>query len=62
MKKTQLVAITTLTLTALAAATAICLIRKNRRNKRRAIVSDAGYETAYDIHFPPRYSPGKTAL
>ena len=27
--------------------------RKAKHQKRLAIVSDAGYETAWDVHFPP---------
>ena len=28
------------------------LLKKYKHKKRLAVVSDAGYETAYDIHFP----------
>lgn len=28
------------------------LLKRFKHKKRLAVVSDAGYETAYDIHFP----------
>jgi len=31
------------------------LAKKTKHKKRLAVVSDAGYETAYDIHFPLKY-------
>ena len=31
------------------------LLHKNRHKKRLATVSDAGYETAWDVHFPLKY-------
>jgi hypothetical protein len=30
----------------------IYLLKRYKHRKRLAVVSDAGYETAYDIHFP----------
>ena len=56
MKKKELITLTVLT--AILAGTTIYLLRKNNRNqhrKRLATVSDAGYETAYDIHYPLKY-------
>ena len=53
MNKKQLIALAALT-TLLTGAT-IILLRKNKHKKRLATVSDAGYETAYDVHYPPRY-------
>ena len=56
MKKKELITITALT--AIIAGTAIYLLRKNNRlqhKKRLTTVSDAGYETAYDIHYPLKY-------
>jgi hypothetical protein len=63
MKKKDLIVFTALT--AILAGTALYLLRKNHRNKhqkRRATVSDAGYETAYDIHYPLRYKRGGAAM
>lgn len=56
-KKQQLIAITALTTlaTAAAACSAIYLIAKKRRDKRLAVVSNAGYEMAYDVHYPMKY-------
>jgi hypothetical protein len=53
MKKTQLIAFTTLTV--VAATVTICLLRKTQHKKRREFVSNAGYELAYDVHFPIKY-------
>jgi len=53
MKNTQKIAALTLT-TALVGLT-IYLWKKNEHKKRRALVSNAGYEMAYDVHFPVRY-------
>jgi hypothetical protein len=57
MKKKDLIAITALT--AILAGTAVYLIRKNRHNRRKDFVANAGYEMAYDIHYPVRYAKGK---
>jgi len=53
----QLIAITALTTLAASAAalTAIYLVTKKRREKRLAVVSNAGYEMAYDVHYPVKY-------
>jgi hypothetical protein len=53
MNKTKLITILSLT-TALTGAT-IYLLKQCRHKKRMAVISDAGYETAYDIHFPLKY-------
>lgn len=53
MNKKQLIAITALT--TIAAATTLCLLSKRKHKKRLVTVSDAGYETAWDVHFPTRY-------
>jgi hypothetical protein len=57
MKNKQLIAVTALTTLAAtaAAATAIYLIAKKKREKRLAVVSNAGYEMAYDVHYPIKY-------
>ena len=63
MKKKQLIVFTALT--AVLAGTTIYLLRKNNRKKhkkRLVTVSDAGYETAYDIHYPLRYKRGGAAI
>jgi hypothetical protein len=58
MKNTQKIAALTLT-TALVGLT-IYLWKKNEHKKRRTLVSNAGYEMAYDVHFPVRYKkPGR---
>lgn len=56
-KKQQLIAVTALTTLAATAATltAVYLVAKKRRDKRLAVVSNAGYEMAYDVHFPMKY-------
>lgn len=49
-----------------AALTAAVLIslrcaKKTKQKKRLTVVANAGYETAYDIHFPLRHNkPGKS--
>ncbi|HEY4062202.1 MAG TPA: hypothetical protein VGM30_09895 [Puia sp.] len=58
MKNTQKIAALALT-TALVGVT-ICLWNKKKEHKKRlALVSNAGYEMAYDVHFPVKYK--KTA-
>jgi hypothetical protein len=56
-KNQQLIAITALTTLAATAATfaAVYVIAKKRRDKRLAVVSNAGYEMAYDVHYPMKY-------
>ena len=58
MKKSQLIALTTLT-TAAAAVATIYLLRKKKHEKKLIAVSNAGYEMAYDIHFPVKYKSAK---
>jgi hypothetical protein len=58
MNKKQLIAITALT--AILAGTTIYLLRKKRHNRRKAVVANAGYEMAYDVHYPVRYSRRKS--
>lgn len=53
MKKTQLIA--TLAVTTTLAAAAFYLVKQYRQKKRLALVSNAGYEMAYDVHFPLKY-------
>lgn len=57
MKRNQLIAISALGV--VFAATTIYLIRKNRQNQRKKVVANAGYEMAYDIHYPMKYSGRK---
>lgn len=54
MKKSQLIALTALTAT-VAAAAAIYVYRKRKHEKRLITVSNAGYEMAYDVHYPIKY-------
>jgi hypothetical protein len=59
MKKTDLLAVTALTATLVGLT--IFLLRKDKHNKhkrRMTVAADAGYETAYDIHFPVKYRRG----
>ena len=42
-------------ITTVVAGAAVYIYRKRRTRKQLAIVSEAGYETAYDIHFPLKY-------
>jgi len=53
-KDKQLIAITAFT-TLLAGAATIYLLTKKKREKRLAVVSNAGYEMAYDVHYPLKY-------
>jgi hypothetical protein len=55
MKKSALVTLTLLTATAAIAGTAICLLKKRQHRKRREFAANAGYEMAYDVHFPVKY-------
>ena len=57
MKKNKLF----LTLVVVAAAVGVnaFLIKRMRHKKKLAVVSDAGYETAFDIHFPLKYKKAK---
>jgi len=58
MKKSQLIALTTIA-TAAAAITTIYLLKKRKHHKRLIAVSNAGYEMAYDIHYPIKYKAAK---
>jgi len=56
MKKNQLFATIVLASTVVGAlGAARYMIRKNKERKRLAAISDAGYELAYDLHYPTRY-------
>ncbi len=59
MKKKH--AITIAALTAVAAGVTIYLIQRKRHQRRKAFIANAGYETAYDVHYPIRYSKTKPA-
>jgi predicted small secreted protein len=54
MKKSQIIALTTIA-TAAAAITTIYLLKRRKHKKRLIAVSNAGYEMAYDIHYPIKY-------
>jgi hypothetical protein len=59
MKRSQAIALTALT-TTLAAGLTIYFRSKRKHSKRKDFVANAGYEMAYDIHYPPKYSrPGR---
>ncbi len=56
MKKKQLFATIVLATAVVGAlGAAMCVIRKNKEKRRLAAISDAGYELAYDLHYPTRY-------
>lgn len=57
MNKKQLIVVTALTTLAATAATltAVYVIARKRKDKRMAVVSNAGYEMAYDVHYPMKY-------
>lgn len=59
MKKKHVITIAALT--AVAAGVTIYLIQRKKRERRRAFIANAGYETAYDVHYPIRYSKTKPA-
>jgi hypothetical protein len=47
-------------LTAAAAGIMIYIVGKMRRRRKLSIISNAGYETAQDIHYPLKHNrPGK---
>jgi len=58
MKKSQLIALSALT-TAAAAVVTIYMLRKKKHEKRLIAVSNAGYEMAYDVHYPLKYKSAK---
>jgi hypothetical protein len=54
MKKSQVMAITAITAT-VAAGLTLYFLSKRRQKRRKDFVANAGYEMAYDIHYPVRY-------
>ncbi len=54
MKRSQAIVLTALT-TALAAGATVWLLSKRKTQKRKDFVANAGYEMAYDIHYPVKY-------
>ena len=54
-KNKQLIAVAAFTTLLAGTAAALCIIRKKRQEKRLAVVSNAGYEMAYDVHYPMKY-------
>jgi len=56
-KDKQLVATTALVTLLAGAATvaAVYAINKRRHQKRLVVASNAGYEMAYDVHYPMKY-------
>ena len=59
MKKSQRIALTALTTTLIAGTAIYLLLRKKKHQKKLVAISNAGYEMAYDIHFPVKYKPAK---
>ena len=39
--------------------TTVYLMRKKQHSRRREFVANAGYEMAYDVHFPVKYRKRK---
>ena len=58
MKKTEAIALTALT-TTLAAGVLVYIWQKRRSARRKDFVANAGYEMAYDIRYPMKYSRHK---
>ena len=54
----QVIALTALT-TTLAAGLTYYFLSRRKHAKRKEFVANAGYEMAYDIHYPVRYSRHK---
>ncbi|MBS1665089.1 MAG: hypothetical protein JST68_28850 [Bacteroidetes bacterium] len=59
MKKSQIIALTALTTAAAAGLTIYWLRRKKKHENRKIFVSNAGYEMAYDVHYPIKYKTAK---
>lgn len=56
MKKKELLTTVAIATTAIGlVGTAICLVRRRQHQKKREAISNAGYEYAYDIHYPMKY-------
>ena len=60
MKNSQKIAL--IAFAAALAGTTIYLAEKRRKEKRLAMISNAGYEMAYDVHFPVKYKKGKSSI
>ncbi len=60
MKRSQAIALTALT-TTLAAGFTVYLLNRRRHARRKDFVANAGYEMAYDLHYPVRYSKPRRA-
>jgi hypothetical protein len=58
MKKRNVIAIAALT--AIAAGVTAYLIERKRRERRKTFIANAGYETAYDVHYPIRYGRSRS--
>lgn len=54
MKRSDAIVLTALT-TTIAAGLTLFFLSRRRHARRKAFVSNAGYEMAYDIHYPPKY-------
>ena len=59
MKRSQAIALTALT-TTLAAGFVAYIWAKRKDTKRKELVADLGYEMAYDVHYPLKYSRRST--
>ena len=53
MKNMKLLAALALTATAVGAVAYV--IRRKKKKKSRDFIANAGYELAYDLHYPVRY-------
>ena len=54
MKRSEAIALTALA-TTFAAGIAIYFVMRRNHRRRKDFVANAGYEMAYDIHYPLRY-------
>lgn len=54
MKRSEAIALTALT-AALAAGVTVYFMNRRNTQKRKDFVANAGYEMAYDIHYPLKY-------
>jgi hypothetical protein len=57
MKNTQ--KITALVFAAALVGTTVYLLKKRQHSRRRDFVANAGYEMAYDVHFPMKYKKAR---
>jgi hypothetical protein len=60
MKNTEKIAVFAFSIALV--GTTLYLLRKKQHSRRRDFVANAGYEMAYDVHFPMKYKkPRRTS-